>query len=212
MPQPRRIAKDISGLKFARLTAIKNTTQGKHPRWEFKCDCGNSKIILKEHVVAGRTKSCGCLLKEVMSGRNTTHGMTKTKCFTTWQRIKDRCDNVNNQDYHLYGGRGITYCNSWKEFKNFFNDMGNPPNSLSIDRIDVNGNYEPSNCRWATPTEQANNKRNNVFIEFNGERKTMAEWERILGLKTGTIHMRLKKGCDTEDALRIKYTRKRGGR
>lgn len=209
MPQRLKNPRDISGLRFARLIAIKSVNTGKHPRWEFQCDCGITKIIIKGHVVAGKIRSCGCLASELTAARNHIHGLTKTRCFTTWQRIKERCDNTNNKDYYLYGGRGITYCERWDLFENFFQDMGHPPHGLSIDRIDVNGNYETSNCRWATATEQANNRRNSVFIEYDGQRKTISEWARVSGLKVGTIWQRLKEGCNAEDALRKKYDRRR---
>jgi hypothetical protein len=202
-----KTCKDISGIKYGRLTAIRKSDLGKHPRWLFKCECGKEKVILKFHVIRGNIKSCGCYSKEVKIALNTTHGMTKTKPFLIWQNIKNRCDNPNSKDYYLYGGRGISYCKRWEQFINFFNDMGHPPENFSIDRIDVNGNYEPSNCRWATPTEQANNRRSNVFVEFGGERRTIAEWGKILGLRIGTISARLKNGCTAEEALRKKYER-----
>jgi len=138
---------------------------------------------------------------------NRTHGFTTQQkpvpIYTAWKNIKARCSNPNRPDYERYGGRGINVCQRWAEsFENFLADMGPKPSPKhTIERKDVNGNYEPSNCVWATSTEQMNNKRNNVIIEFNDRRQTMANWAREAGIQLGTLHFRLKSGWSVPDAL-----------
>lgn len=134
------------------------------------------------------------------------HGMCNTPEYSTWERIKNRCNNPNSADYPDYGGRGIKVCDRWrKSFLAFYSDMGNKPiPNYSLDRINNNGNYEPSNCRWATIQEQANNKRSNRVFTINGATKTLKQWSDELGLKYKTVHMRINSyGWSTERALGI---------
>jgi len=125
-----------------------------------------------------------------------THGMNQTKEWYAWNHIKRRCLNPNYQYYYRYGGRGIKICDRWlNSFQNFFDDMGYAPSKKhSIDRLDNNKDYEPSNCRWATEIEQQNNRTNNVRVEYNGETKTLSEWSRILNIPKSTLSGRIKKG------------------
>ena len=161
------------GDKFNRLTAIKFAyKKGIHTYWLFKCDCGNEKVICVNNVKRGNTKSCGCLFKK----SNLIHGMEKTKIYRAWASMKQRCLNSNNAKYKNYGGRGISICDEWASFENFYNDMGERPKGLTLDRIDNNKGYYKSNCRWTTPEIQNNNKRNNVFLSYNGKTKTMTQW------------------------------------
>ena len=119
--------------------------------YKFKCSCGNEKILALGNVVAGRTRSCGCLLKEQarINGKlhSTKHGMSNTPTYNSWQAMKDRCHDLENP---YYGGRGITYCEEWEDFRNFFRDMGERPAEHTLDRINGDLNYCPENCRWAT--------------------------------------------------------------
>jgi hypothetical protein len=135
--------------------------------WLCRCFCGNQYVRTGAHIVAGRGQHCGCLRGSHISAGRKSHKMTKTKEFRAWCGMKERCYTTTNKDYKSYGARGIKVCEKWyQSFESFFSDMGYAPSPKhSLDRVDVNGNYEPSNCRWATPKEQCSNKRNNIYID-----------------------------------------------
>lgn len=198
------------GDKYGRLEVISlhhlkeyNHKDGRKEKREYylcKCECGEYLVVEKPSLRNGNTKSCGCLDLE----NKTKHGMFGTRIYNIWARMKSRCDNPKNQQYKNYGGRGIKYCYDWKYFEKFYSwakENGYSDN-LTIDRIDVNGNYEPSNCRWITMKEQQRNKRNNKFIKYNGETKTLAEWADILGVRYGLLNIRLSRGWDVERAFK----------
>ena len=171
--------------------------------WLCLCICGNNTTIRGSSLTTGNTLSCGCLREEnIKNGINRKHGMCHTSEYRCWAHIISRCTNPLVQYFFLYGGRGITVCNRWHTFENFFHDMGYKPSPAhSIDRIDNNGNYEPGNCRWATSTEQSNNKRNNKRITNNGLTLTSAEWARKLGGSASLINSRIKLGWSEEKAV-----------
>lgn len=129
--------------------------------------------------------------------------MTKqSPLYVTWARMLGRCRNPNNTKYPQYGGRGISVCERWHTFVSFAEDMGPKPDGMSLDRIDVNGNYEPGNCRWATDQEQQRNKNNNRLLTLDGQTKCVTEWAELCGLKESTIRERLRKGWDAKDVLK----------
>lgn len=151
--------------------------------------------------------------KETRKHFNATHGLTKTKEYQAWARIKSRCYNINSEDYPDYGGRGITMCDEWcNSFMAFYQHVGKAPGSqFSIDRIDNGGNYEPGNVRWATPYQQARNKRNNTLLEYKGEKKTLGEWCEDLKLPTKRTQNRITKGWPVAEAFdhkSYKYTKR----
>lgn len=131
-----------------------------------------------------------------LSRRNTTHGLSKLKIreYRSWKDMRARCLNKNDSDYKDYGARGISIHSSWASFLQFYKDMGDRPPDTSLDRINVNGNYEPSNCRWADHETQASNKRNNRLIEYNGKKKTLLQWCRVFGIDHSKVRYRLSKG------------------
>ena len=184
--------KDLTGQKFGRLTVIERAENDKNgsTRWLCRCECGNEKIIEGGHLRSHKIKSCGCLLTDVLIKRNYTHGMTNTRLFHIWQGIKNRCYNKNFEHYKHYGERGITTCKEWKnDFVKFYDwSMNNGYNdTLTIDRIDVNGDYEPSNCRWVKQAEQSRNRRDTIYITYNGETHTFYEWSKITGINQNTL-------------------------
>jgi hypothetical protein len=167
----------------------------------FQCDCGSKKKLAASRVKKGAVKSCGCLDREQTVRRNkamATHGKTGTPTFKSWEGMRQRCNNPKNADYKNYGGRGVSVCSRWYSFENFLKDMGVRPKGKTLDRIDLHGNYEPNNCRWATPYEQANNQRTN--IKHNG--KTVAQWCVLTGVKPGTAYARIRRGWAVSDAVR----------
>ena len=188
----------IIGERYGRLTIVRFIERKDHHIFvECKCDCGNTKIKTYDALKTGNSRSCGCFQNEVRSQVHTIHGLRKSKLYKIWDGMKGRCCSPKNTSYPNYGGRGIKICDEWKDsFTSFYEwAMSNGySEGLSIDRIDNDGNYEPSNCRWATNKEQGANKRNNIVVTYNGETHIIAEWARITGIKAHTLRKRYKEG------------------
>jgi len=164
---------DLRGQKFGRLTVgALAINDGNGRRWHCQCDCGKQTIVRTEYLRTGDTKSCGCLQNIQRRDGNKTHGLSKQgrgSAYVSWMNMKGRCLNPNHRDYAIYGGRGISICDRWLNFEEFLEDMGHRPSRRhTLDRINPDGNYESSNCRWATPIQQARNTRRVIMILHEG--------------------------------------------
>ena len=199
--------KDITGQKFNRLTAIKfSHIKNCKTYWLFRCDCGNEKYMREDGVTGGSAKSCGCLQKEVLSQLKTNykHGFVRTRVYRIWQAMRRRCYEPQFRDYKNYGGRGISVCQDWRESPEVFCKWAlanGYSDNLSIDRIDVDGNYEPNNCRWADSKTQGRNTRTNKYFTINGETRCLIEWCEVYNINYRTVQARLVRGWDIERAL-----------
>lgn len=197
---------DLTGMRFGRLTVVsRSDNRGKQPCWKCVCDCGTEKIVQGNSLRSGAIQSCGCLHREVTGSINRTHGYTGTRLYMTWQNMRARCYRKSAKRYDDYGGRGITVCDEWRVSFEAFRDwalQSGYSDELTIDRIDVNGNYEPGNCRWISNNEQQFNRRNNRNITFNGKTQTISQWAKEYGLECKTLQGRLdKSGWSIEKAL-----------
>lgn len=200
--------KDISGQQFGRLTAIKFLRIEKHKAiWLCQCECGGSIEVIGKDLTSGHTKSCGCLRKEKAHKVNKTHGKTNTRLYGVWCYMKRRCYNKNCKDYKNYGARGIKVCDEWKDdFMSFYNwSMSHGySDTLTIDRVDVNENYEPSNCQWATIKQQNRNTRKNKYYTIDGETHCLSEWCEILNLNYKCVQDRLRRNWSIKESLELK--------
>jgi len=193
--------KNLIGQRFGRLTVVECNGINKNHKiiWKCLCDCGNETIVIGAQMANGKTKSCGCLFREKI----TKHGLTGTKIYTAWNSMMSRCYHSKNKYYREYGARGISVCNKWHDAKAFHDwaVSNGYKDGLTIDRIHNDGNYEPSNCRWATIKEQSNNRRTNRLITINGITRNMTEWAKVAGIKVVTLHARLRLGWEEKDLL-----------
>ena len=195
---------DLTGKKFGRLTVLglSEKKSGRKSYWVCECDCGNKKLVRSDSLKRGQVQSCVCLKKEQnkINLDRTTHGDTPTgehkRLWEIWQGIKQRTSNPNNKSYARYGGRGISVCEEWREnyvnFRDWALNNGYSDN-LTIERIDVNGDYCPENCRWATVKEQCNNRRTNVLIEWNGKTQNIERWSEETGIPYKILHDRYRR-------------------
>lgn len=208
--------KDITGQRFGKLVVLKVAYKDKRHEchWLCKCDCGSETTTTGNRLRSGKTKSCGCIQKAMRdAGNHKSHGMTKSRLYYEWCNMKSRCDNQGNIMFKNYGGRGIKYCDAWKKFEGFrdwalnhgYND------TLTLERLDVNKNYEPDNCEWIPIEKQYLNRTDSHFLTAFGKTQTIKEWADETGLKYDTIHARIKYyGWSIEDALSVKPHEKRG--
>lgn len=207
----------IAGQKFGMLTTVRFAyREGSNYKWEFLCDCGELFIKqvgrVKYDASIGGTPNCGCQTSRLISesSKIKTHGMWKHPACHAWNSLKRRCLNESDHKWNDYGGRGISVCEKWLDsFDNFWSDMGGTwRNGLSIDRIDNNGNYEPSNCRWATPKEQQNNRRCTIIVSTTNGDMCVAEAAKFAGINYNTMLNRVKQGWD-KDSLFKKSQKKK---
>lgn len=175
------------------------------PYYSCKCDCGNKSIVARDFLIRKKPiSSCGCISKDFLHNLNYSHGKSKTRLFRIWAHIKDRCNNKKNQSYKNYGARGITICDEWKnDFMSFYKwSLSNGyKKELTIERIDVNGGYNPDNCTWIKKEEQNKNTRRSVFLTYKGKTLCVAEWARKINKSKETLYSRIKKGWSIEKIL-----------
>lgn len=202
----------VSGGPVFMATPTESRPNRKETRYRCVCDCGKEHSVTGSDLRNGQVKSCGCLRSakssERAKARNRRHGHAvrgeaRPPEYNVWANMKSRCHDTGSKDYPRYGGRGIFVCERWREsFSAFYADMGPRPSGLyKIERNDNDGPYSPINCRWATAKEQAENRRNNVFLEHDGKRLTLMEWSRVVGIGVTTLSYRIKAGWPVERAL-----------
>lgn len=199
---------DLTGIRFGRLVVVKRdgtrVSAGgyKRAQWERICDCGKTTYATTLDLRKGDVRSCGCLKAERDRVFSATHHESDTRLYHIWQAMRKRCNNVNDSAYKNYGGRGITVCDEWNNSYLSFRDWSlihGYNDKLSIDRINVNEGYYPDNCRWVDWGTQCNNRRNNIYIEHNGESHSIAEWARLTGVKYSTLYHRFKIGLQGDE-------------
>lgn len=186
---------DLTGQRFGRLVVLRRgadyTGAGKpQRRWICQCECGMEILTYRGGLRSGRVKSCGCLQRDVVAMNSTTHGRSTSPEYVVWSGMHARCRDASHESFQRYGARGIQVCERWNSFEAFYTDMGPRPDGMTLERNDNDGNYEPGNCRWATRIEQARNTRKTVFITFEGETLSLADWGRRLNTKTSTLRQR----------------------
>lgn len=200
-----------AGQRFGRLLVIRMSTVG--VKWQCICECGNQCDVTYSNLISGSISSCGCLRKECLSrraadrnrrrGSNVCFSGQKHPAYNSWSAMHTRCENRNRKDWPRYGGRGIVVCERWRVFENFVEDMPNRPYGTSIDRIDNDGNYEPGNCRWATPVVQRNNSSTVRKFDYRGERLTITQFSQKYNLRASLVRGRIRKGWDIKDAIEM---------
>jgi len=182
---------DMIGKKFGKLFVTnENGRIGSLLAFECQCECGNTVIVRGPSLRSGNTTSCGCTHKEMVGMLNKKHGQAKSEEYSVWQNMISRCTNIKVGSYSRYGERGITVSDEWRNFENFYADMGKRPKGKTLDRIDNNGPYSKENCRWATVAEQNRNTRRTKLIEFNGKTQCLKDWANEVGMAYNTLRKR----------------------
>lgn len=197
---------DLTGQRFGRLVVLEFSgyDHNHKAKWNCQCDCGKQKVVRANELRSGKTQSCGCLHKQLLSVRVKKHGGRGTRLFSIWKNMKARCYNPKNKKFVIYGGRGITVCEEWVNNYTAFRDWSlshGYAEHLTIDRIDNDKGYSPENCRWATVLQQARNKQHNHLITYKNETKTLSEWAEQFHIDHRTILRRLELGWSVEEAL-----------
>lgn len=198
--------KNLSGSRFGRLLVLdEQSTRAKDNSdwvWSCVCNCGGNVRVRAKSLKKGTTRSCGCFQRESASKVNTTHGLSKSKEFMSWAAMHTRCTNPNQESFANYGARGISVCERWNSFENFLADMGPKPSPRhTIERMDNERGYNPTNCRWATRAEQNTNTRQNRYLTFKGKTMALSQWAREVGLTGSALTARLNRGWSIDDAL-----------
>ena len=197
--------KDYTGIKSGRLTVIgfDHKTKTNHVYVKCRCECGNETVVRASSILRKITQSCGCLGREKSKEKATKHGMFGTRIYNIWAGFRRRCYDKKVDAYKWYGAKGITYCKEWDKFENFYEWAKNNGynDDLTIDRIDVNGNYCPENCRWIPIEEQARNKTSNTVVEYNGEKRCLSEWAEEYNINYETLLTRIRRGFPFEEVL-----------
>lgn len=202
------IVKRLENQKFGRLTAVREVgrTKSGNAKWLCSCDCGGEKIVSAYSLRSGATQSCGCIKREQNTDMFTVHGQRNTPLYKLWAGIRNRCNNPNARKYANYGGRGIKVCPEWETDFLAFSEWclsNGYSDGLTIERNDVNGDYSPDNCSFATQKVQQNNRTNNHRITYNGETKTLSQWADHLGMSYSMLEHRINRGWSVEEAFAI---------
>lgn len=200
--------KNLVGQRFGRLIVLKRLGFiKKRTYYECQCDCGKLVKVLSSNLLKGTSTSCGCYANELAIIRNRTHGMSSSRLYGIWEGIKQRCYNPNVSAFKYYGKKGIKVCEDWlKSFENFkdWAEKNNYNDTLTIDRININNDYSPENCRWVTKEVQANNTSTNVFLTINGITDTISNWSKKTGIKASTIGWRHRNGWTDKECISLK--------
>lgn len=194
---------DLTGLRVGRLLVISySESNDGRKAWVCHCDCGTKVDIRGVNLRSGKTKSCGCFKADRMAeGLGKKHGMHLTRTYKTWHSMLERCRNPSATSYKDYGGRGITVCREWYQFERFYSDMGERPDGMTLDRIENSRGYEPGNCKWSTPSEQQNNRRNNVTYLIGDREFTSLQLSEICGANYHTIRRKIRHAADVMEVL-----------
>lgn len=222
--------KDLSGERFGRLVVLERASDRvfssgrKAVQWKCVCDCGNEKIVASTHLTSGDVTSCGCYYRESRQncGRDEIHGLAGSRIYHLYENMKYRCNNPKAAGWESYGGRGIQVCDDWNRpdgFESFYKWAleNGYSDDLSIDRIDVNGDYAPENCRWADKETQRNNQRNSVLITYQGKTQSAGQWSKETGLDRHLLVRRAKKGLPPEmifappDPKKVRHGKRKAG-
>ena len=204
---------DLTGQRFGRWTVLCKAEKGNdtRARWLCQCDCGNTAIVYGYSLRSGGSLSCGCLRRDRASETHRVHGESSSRLHYIWSSMLQRCNNPHVEKYPRYGGRGISVCPQWKDFSIFreWAISSGYTDALSLDRINVNGNYAPDNCRWVTLADQHRNKSSNRMLSLNGQTKCLVEWAELLKISRQTLQSRLASGWSIEDTLTTPVGQKR---
>lgn len=193
---------DLTNQIFNRLTVLNYAgSNGQQSLWNCLCECGQTTTVRSYSLTSGNTQSCGCLGKESRAASRRTHGMSDTAIYRVWHKMLERCTSPTNRDFKNYGERGITVCDRWLSFENFYADMGEKPVGKSLERKHNDLGYSPENCIWADRVTQNNNRRDNRLLTFNDKTQTLMQWVRETGLSRATVKNRLSAGWSVEKAL-----------